>query len=239
MSTAWVNPHRNLLKWKTDSPWATVNTTSHCSLPGNKNGTVAKMGIRGGDERLPTDSDIVKKMGVLLSEWNSSLTLNDDMSFHLEWDKGGAGRISVSKNWFHPKADLTMICIQEIKWKKSLESTRRKMEKWARGKNQYMVQDAVCTWDLICLVHLRYRVDGISEWSYHRVGHLSSNSPSSLVRATPGALTPWPRESLWQSHSAYRVTLPSTHTEKTSAIWVRFQEYLLKSAEEVVGITKI
>lgn len=25
MSTAWVNPHRNLLKWKTDSAWATVN----------------------------------------------------------------------------------------------------------------------------------------------------------------------------------------------------------------------
>lgn len=47
ISTAWLNPHRNLLKWKTDSAWAAASSASHCSLPGNESGTVARMGVKG------------------------------------------------------------------------------------------------------------------------------------------------------------------------------------------------
>lgn len=97
-------------------------------------------GLRGGDEREPTDSETVKKTGVHLSEWNSSRALNDDMCFLLEWGKDGAGRILVS---LKSRSQNNNLNANKLSERRALEAPEGKWKSEQGGQKQYMVQDAV------------------------------------------------------------------------------------------------
>lgn len=60
-----------------------------------RTGTMARMGVGGGDEREPIDSETVNMTEVHLSKWTSSLALNDDM--HFFW-KGV--RMELEEPWY-------------------------------------------------------------------------------------------------------------------------------------------